>query len=494
MTGNATSDFRIKLLVVHPDGRRQKFLVTFPERKSLKIDQRYIGLPLTLRVEFPPGAIVCRPGTGHTLSVANKPVKEHVLAVNDTIGLDQYSIEFLELPEPLPMDEATRFVSISDVGEGYTEATIVVSSPVETVESTPAPARPTSPAIPHAQAPQIPRPPTPRHDPEDSTAIIRRLQVPGAAANGNPYASLQPTIPSRAEQRLDNTASGVRPPPDMYGQSVGEGSGLMTPPAAVRFNKKHLAIAGAALAIVALYLIVGKVLPRHESEDSTELASKGMSNGAPSPEQIVEAPPDTHPGTTEKAPAAAPAEPSQAALPVVPAPQAVVQVPPPVSMGGQNQPVGSPLDEKSDFDAMAVDQFFDAVDAGDESRIKELLEKRIVDINLTRRRGFAALHLSAARGDLATVKYLVKMKADVNVLDGSGATPLMWSVFRRHEDVVRFLAPKTNLKIERQGGETAYALAKRTNMRKMLSLLDPDPKKSKNRKRVPSGLPEKKKR
>jgi hypothetical protein len=38
-------------------------------------------------------------------------------------------------------------------------------------------------------------------------------------------------------------------------------------------------------------------------------------------------------------------------------------------------------------------------------RIKELVEKRVVDINLSRRRGYAALHLAAARGDLATVKY-----------------------------------------------------------------------------------------
>jgi ankyrin repeat protein len=163
-------------------------------------------------------------------------------------------------------------------------------------------------------------------------------------------------------------------------------------------------------------------------------------------------------------------------------------------------PVDSPFDDKSGFDPMAVDQFFDAVEAGDEGRIKDILDKRLVDVNLSRRRGYAALHLAAARGDLATVKYLIQVKADPNVLDGSGATPVMWAVFRRHESVVRFLAPKTNLKIERQGGETAHALAQRLKMKpNIVRALDPEPKKNtagKNapRKRVPTSLPEKKKK
>lgn len=502
MTGNAASDFRIKLLVVHPDGRRQKFLVTFPERKSLKIDQRYIGLPLTLRVDFPPGAIVCRPGTGHTLSVANKPVKDHTLAVNDVIGLDQYSIEFLELPEPLPIEEATRFVSISDLNEQVAEATIVVSSPVDAMERTPAPATPHRlPPQQHRPAPQqnytpppayTPPPEAPRRpDPEDSTAIIRRLQVPGTAPNGNPYATLQPSIPQRLENT--NTATGFT----RTDTSIPVDPSAAPPPSQpVQFNKRHIAIAGSALLALSVYLFIGKhMAPSSHESEPTEVTEE-MSEDGSSPEAAM-----NPTGEMKQVQLEEPAQPkpasepsSSASVPVVPAPQTVA-VPAAVPMGGgKNEPGESPLDDKGGFDTMAVDQFFDAVDAGDEARIKDLLEKRVVDVNLSRRRGFAALHLSAARGDLATVKFLMKMKADPNVLDGSGATPLMWSVFRRHEDVVRFLAPKTDLKIERQGGETAFDLAKRTNMKKLLTILNPDPKKAGGKKRVPTALPEKKKR
>lgn len=177
VTGQTSSDFRIKLLVVHPDGRRQKFLVTFPERKSLKIDQRYIGIPLTLKVDFVPGAIICKPGTGHTMTVGGKAATEHSLAVNDTVNLDQYAIEFLELPEPLPMEEATRFVSINSLTD-MSESTVVVAAPVEqsepAMERTPTP----TPIAPPRMEPAPPKMRTP--DPEDSTAIIRKLQVPGA--------------------------------------------------------------------------------------------------------------------------------------------------------------------------------------------------------------------------------------------------------------------------------------------------------------------------
>lgn len=531
MTGNAGSDFRIKLLVVHPDGRRQKFLVTFPERRTLKIDQRYIGLPLTLRVDFVPGAIIARPGTGHALSIAGKPVKEHSLTVNDVVGLDQYSIEFLELPEPLPMEEATRFVSINDLSE----ATVVVSSRGNDVmDNTPIPAPPTLPHRPQPPtAPQAPAyvppappqsyaqsyaPPVPaanvpaaapaqsnyqpqmyRPDPEDSTAVIRRLQVPGVADRGNnqysSYANLQPT------GRTGDTATGFTVP-GVGGTSPGVSSDTSTGVHAsggVRFGKKHLFVAGAALAALTAYLVFGQggVKGISNSTDSTELASQAGPDSASAPQDtsgemrpmdLPDSVPAPDVSTTSGA-----TDPTTA---VIAAPQPVVPAPVPMVNSSGPSPSELAFDDKTGFDPMAVDGFFDAVDAGDEKKIKDLIDKRLVDVNLSRRRGYAALHLAAARGDLATVKFLVKQKADPNVLDGSGATPVMWSVFRRHEDVVKFLAPKTDLKITRQGGETAFDLAKRMKMSRVTKILDPDPKKlAKNKggkKRVPTSLPKKK--
>lgn len=450
-------------------------------------------------------------------------MKEHSLTVNDVIGLDQYSIEFLELPEPLPMEEATRFVSINDVSE----ATVVVSSKGNDAhEFTPLPVVPQAPAMPHRpQAPPAPAyvPPAPpsvpqaphsqyqppaqyqppvvpqsnyqpqmyRPDPEDSTAVIRRLQVPGHSPGGSAYqnfANLQPT------GRTGDTATGVTAPGM---NSTGTGTGLGADPLAgtqpsVRFGKKHIAIAAAALAALTVYLIFGQGgISKHSNGSSTELASQAGPDSPSAPQDSGEMKPMDLPESVPVADTGAPA--SSDSTPIIPAPQAVVPAPVPMATGGPSES----FDDKTGFDPMAVDSFFDAVDAGDEGKIKDLLDKRLVDINLSRRRGYAALHLAAARGDLATVKFLIKMKADPNVLDGSGASPVMWSVFRRHEDVVKFLAPKTNLKIARQGGETAYDLAKRMKMTRVLKSLDPEPNKksashkASGKKRVPTSLPKK---
>ena len=525
--------------MVHPDGRRQKFLVTFPERRTLKIDQRYIGLPLTLRVDFVPGAIIARPGTGHALSIAGKPVKEHSLTVNDVVGLDQYSIEFLELPEPLPMEEATRFVSINDISE----ATVVVSASArdqmgrEPLDPTPSPVPPTLPHRP--QAPVAP-PPTPvnvpmappahyqpaaqasysvppvppvevpeqpnyqpqmyRPDPEDSTAVIRRLQVPGTAPANNQYSNFANL---QATGRTGDTATGI-PVSDFNSSNTATGfssdtsTGIDASHAGRRFGKKQVYVTGALLAALVAYFAITHDLFKSSSGDSAELASQAGPDSPGAQDTSGEMKPMDLPDNVSSTDMSA-SNSSDASdiptAPIIPSPQALV--PPPVPMASSGGPSESPFDDKNGFDPMAVDAFFDAVDAGDESKIKDLIDKRLVDVNLSRRRGYAALHLAASRGDLATVKFLIKMKADPNVLDGSGATPVMWSVFRRHEDVVKFLAPKTDLKIARQGGETAQDLAKRLKMNRIVKVLDPDPKKTaKNKaaakKRVPTSLPKKK--
>lgn len=363
----------------------------------------------------------------------------------------------------------------------------------------PAPAN--VPAAPPAQPgyqPQMYRP-----DPEDSTAVIRRLQVPGTASTGNNqysnYANLQPT------GRTGDTATGFTVPgvnSTNSGTSPGipadTSSGLQVP-SGVRFGKKHIIAAGAALAALTAYLLLGQGAFKGSTKPTaaTELASQAGPDSPSAPQDASsEMKPMDLPDNVSAPGVSAATSPSEAPAPVVPAPQPVVPAPVPMVSSTGPAPSELPFDDKTGFDPMAVDGFFDAVDAGDEKKIKDLIDKRLVDVNLSRRRGYAALHLAAARGDLATVKFLVKQKADPNVLDGSGATPVMWSVFRRHEDVVKFLAPKTDLKIARQGGETAYDLAKRMNMKRVLKSLDPDPKKvakgKSTKKRVPTSLPKKK--
>lgn len=485
MTGQTSSDFRIKLLVVHPDGRRQKFLVTFPERKSLRIDQRYIGIPLTLKVDFVPGAIICKPGTGHSMTIGGKAAAEHSLNVNDTINLDQYAIEFLELPEPLPMEEATRFVSINSLSD-VSESTVVVAAPIEqnepAIERTPTPVAP--PRIEHSSAPKIRTP-----DPEDSTAIIRKLQVPGAPPGGNPYANLQPSMPSR-----------VPPVAPTATPNLDATDATMTEFAKPAVDRKQIMLAAGAFLLVAGFLFTrhsgenSNHEPADKSQQPSETSSAADHSSAAAemrPMQVETVEPE-------------PVKPSVAPVVPPPAPEPVAAIPSPQSvgaeipMGGKANPMESPFDDKSGFDIMAVDAFFDAIDSGNEAKIKSLVEKRVVDVNLSRRKGYAALHVAAARGDLSIVKLLLKYKADPNVIDQSGATPLMWAVFRRHKPVAEFLATKTDLKIERQGGETAYAMARRLELVPYYRFLDPNPKavakKKTGSQRVPSALPDKKKK
>ncbi len=503
MTGQASSDFRIKILVAHPDGRRQKFLVTFPERKSLRIDQRYIGLPLTLKIDFIPGAILCRPGTGHTMTVEGKTTAEHTLKVNDKLSVDQYAIEFLELPEPLPMEEATRFISLSSLND-VSESTVVVSARLEhpetATEQTQTPVAP--PRVNTGVANSIP-------DLDDSTGIIRRLQVPGGPSGVNPYANLQPAMPSRVPEAVPTLPNAVEPE-----EPIPEGADR-------RVGRKQIALALAALGLIGGLFVSRHLLKDlgvetaesiHQSMDdfaaanpsSTSPQMRPMQIGTESaPTKVAEVPVKSAetPPVPAPAPAAAPAHvPDRMAS--IPAPQNLGGDSP---LGGKTSPTDSPFDDKSGFDVMAVDAFFDAIDSGNEAKIKSLVEKRVVDVNLSRRKGYAALHVAAARGDLSIVKLLLKYKADPNVIDQSGATPLMWAVFRRHKPVAAFLSTKTDLRIERQGGETAFAMAKRLELTPYYAFLTPpkppktaaaaaSAKKMTGKQRLPSALPEKKKK
>lgn len=545
MAAQPSSDFRIKLLVVHPDGRRQKFLVTFPERRSLKIDQRYLNIPITLRVEFLPGSIVCKPGTGHTLTVGGKPANEHTLNLNDTVGLDQFSIEFLELPEPLPMEEATRMVNINEVSEAtvvvpLSEAmneSIVAASPAASTTSSLPPAAATSPqpVVSHEHAPPVDtkvkdlfsktpartqeaynpqqidnktpqaqsianRTPTPvvpqspasssrtPHEVENSTAIIRRLQVPGAPPGGNPYASLNPAFPSRPQ------GSSSFDVPERNDQSItrtGTGTGIDFGPT---LKRKYAMAAASFFAILILIVLFKKGGNDLNSKDAMGMRDPSSESIQPAvrPEDLemkpmqVEVPVDAPPSQTSAQVPAPKAENPIAASADLNKPA------PPTDIGGAKRPIESPFDDTSGFDIMAVDAFFDAIDSGNQAKIKSLLDKHVVDVNLSRRKGYAALHVAAARGDLEVVKLLLKNKADPNVVDPAGATPLMWSVFKNRKAVAEFLSTKTDLKLERQGGETAYDMAKRLDLKSYYSFLNPAPHKA-AKKRVPSSLPKKRK-
>ena len=64
-------------------------------------------------------------------------------------------------------------------------------------------------------------------------------------------------------------------------------------------------------------------------------------------------------------------------------------------------------------------------------------------------KGYAGLHLAAARGDAVEIRRLISQGADPNAKDGNGRTPLHVAAFGSHADAARALA---------QGGAKPNAL------------------------------------
>ena len=167
-------------------------------------------------------------------------------------------------------------------------------------------------------------------------------------------------------------------------------------------------------------------------------------------------------GSTMTAAAPPPSQPVAETIAANPAPQAQVEIPTPA-------PIASPPPTLS-----LEEIFFSALDQGDQARVRDMLIAKAIDVDLAQRDGYGALHIAAARGDVGMVKVLITQGADPNMLDAQGSTALMWSVFRRHLPVVRYLAPKSNLQIMRSSGERAVDLARRLEYKELISLTDPD--------------------
>jgi len=62
-----------------------------------------------------------------------------------------------------------------------------------------------------------------------------------------------------------------------------------------------------------------------------------------------------------------------------------------------------------------------------------------VEVNIRTYDLRSALHLAAAEGQLATVKFLLEKGADVNATDRWGRTPLDDAISSKHQDVVELL-------------------------------------------------------
>ena len=68
------------------------------------------------------------------------------------------------------------------------------------------------------------------------------------------------------------------------------------------------------------------------------------------------------------------------------------------------------------------------------------LINRKANVEIRDERGFTPLHLAVTAGRIAIVRLLVNAGADVNAISSSGATPLALALKNRHREIAAFLS------------------------------------------------------
>lgn len=83
---------------------------------------------------------------------------------------------------------------------------------------------------------------------------------------------------------------------------------------------------------------------------------------------------------------------------------------------------------------------FDWVKEGNSEKVYEFAQKSSADSNIIDSEGMGLIHWAADRGNLATVKCLVKdLTADIDLKDRDGQTALHYAASCGHVEIVRFL-------------------------------------------------------
>jgi len=97
-----------------------------------------------------------------------------------------------------------------------------------------------------------------------------------------------------------------------------------------------------------------------------------------------------------------------------------------------------------------------SVRRGDVSKVKEYVEKSVVDINLDYQ-GTTALHLAAQTGNLPITEILLSHGADPHRMDKEGETPLALAAFHDHPSVVtRLFEAGAQISPVNVKGDTAF--------------------------------------
>ena len=118
----------------------------------------------------------------------------------------------------------------------------------------------------------------------------------------------------------------------------------------------------------------------------------------------------------------------------------------------------APLQAAAEKPAKAPKAWFEAAGYGNKARLEKLRPQ--VNVNAKNYSGWTALHLSADKGHLAVVKWLVAQGADMEAQDKNGRTALHKSAYRGHLAVVKWLvAQRADLHAKTKDGQTALLVS-----------------------------------
>ncbi|XP_048358666.1 cyclin-dependent kinase 4 inhibitor D [Sphaerodactylus townsendi] len=104
--------------------------------------------------------------------------------------------------------------------------------------------------------------------------------------------------------------------------------------------------------------------------------------------------------------------------------------------------------------------------------IAQELLKQGASPNIQDKSGTAPAHDAARTGFLDTLSVLVEHGADVNLPDTTGSLPLHVAVREGHVNIVRFLAPRSDLRHQDTEGQTPLELAQQLGLTDIQSILE----------------------
>jgi len=118
-------------------------------------------------------------------------------------------------------------------------------------------------------------------------------------------------------------------------------------------------------------------------------------------------------------------------------------------------------------------EVFSAVFINDTSRIQQLFESKKLNIDyIDSENQFSFLHNAVGQGKTESVRTLLRLGADPDIVAMAGFTPLMVAVYFNHVHLVKILIQAgANKEKQSESGETAYDLAIQSDNPEIIELL-----------------------